>query len=124
MLPDALMGIDYPQPLYARDLANRLRNSGLQGPLAGAGGNENQWRGEQVGPYLAFFTGQPYMGSEAAPTAEELKSSGAKLVIFDRHLKLDGLENSPEFRDLDSVLFGSQEEANSYPLKVYQFVPQ
>lgn len=120
MLPEALNGIDYPQSRYARDLADRLRNAGLQGPLAGAGSNQNQWRGEQMGPYLALFTNQPYVGSEAAPSSEDLKASGARVVVFDRALQLSGVKEDPAFRDLDNVLFESKEEAEKYPLKVYQ----
>lgn len=119
-LPRALTGLDNPAAVYSRDLATRLQEAGLTGPIAAVGGTGNEWRGDYVGPYIAFFINQPYLGSEAASAAAKFKASGARLLIVDRQLSLVELEQDPVFRDLDMVLFKSKEEADKYPLKTYQ----
>jgi hypothetical protein len=120
-LPRALKGLEDPAATYAYDLAKRLQAAGLYGAIAGTGCYRNPWEGEPVEPYVALFTNQRYYDCEPNPTAERLKGSRAKLVIVDRRLPLTAtLEQDPAFKNLDHVLFTSKEEADTYPLKVYQ----
>lgn len=55
-----------------------------------------------------------------ADSAVKFKASGARLLIVDRQFPRADLELDPAFRDLDTVLFKSKEEADQYPLKTYQ----
>lgn len=119
VLPVALQGIDYPQGIYTKDFAARLEAAKMQGSIAGVGEASNPWQGEYIGQYLALFTNQPYFGSEPVADAVKLKSSGARLIVLDRHLPHGELENDPSFRNLDSDLFGSKQEADQYPLKAF-----
>ncbi len=121
MLPKALRGLDDPRTTYAYDLAKRLQAANVSGPMVGAGGYDSLWGGYSAGVYLAFYMNEPYLGNEAQPTAESFKRTDAKLIIIDRQLPLNAeLEQDPAFQNLDGVLFGSQDEAGKYPLKVYR----
>jgi hypothetical protein len=120
-LPQALKGLEDPAATYAYDLAKRLQAAGIHGAIVTARGYSQPWVGEYIGSYIGFFTNQPYYGGESNPTAETLKWSGAKLAIIDRRLPLiTELDQDPSFKNLDSVLFTSKEEADTYPLKIYQ----
>ncbi len=122
ILPVALRGLDYAPGIYTQDLAARLEAAQVHGPIAGVGEPPNPWQGEYIGHYLAMFTNQPYFGSERVADAVKLKSSGARLIVLDRHLPHGELEQDPSFRDLDSELFGSKQEADQYPLKAFLVV--
>jgi hypothetical protein len=124
-LPVALQGLDYPPGIYSKDFAVRLEAAKVHGPIAGVGEHSNPlhgeytWHGDYIGQYLALFTNQPYFGSERVADAVKLKSSGARLVVLDRHLPHGELEQDPSFRNLDSELFRSKQEADQYPLKAF-----
>ena len=69
----------------------------------------------------SYFLGQPWYGDEANPTAKSFQRSGARLVIVHRTAPVVAeLERDAYWRDLDSLLFPSAEEASRFPLKVYQ----
>jgi hypothetical protein len=120
-LPQALKELEDPAATYAHDLAKRLQAASVYGAIAGTGCYSNPWAGEPIEPSVALFTNQPYYDCESNPTTERLKRSAANLVIVYRRLPLiAGLDQDPAFKNLDSVLFPSKEEADTYPWKVYQ----
>jgi hypothetical protein len=120
-LPQALKELEDPAATYAHDLAKRLQAASVYGAIAGTGCYSNPWAGEPIEPSVALFTNQPYYDCESNPTTERLKRSAANLVIVYRRLPLiAGLDQDPAFKNLDSVLFPSKDEADTYPWKVYQ----
>ncbi|UCF66027.1 MAG: hypothetical protein JSV80_09445 [Acidobacteriota bacterium] len=112
-LPSSLRGVSHPS-VHAPELARRLDHVGLVGPLIGVDNND--------GIYVAYHMEQPWYGDEQRVSAERILGSGAKLLIVPRrspHLAdLDGLTGV--LRDLDHVLFESEQEAASMPLKTYE----
>ena len=98
-------------------LTNKLKATGIQGPIAGSA----MIAGGRTGLYVAFLLNQPWYGDEPNPNATSFKKSGAKLILLRRQSKaLAELAGDSAFRDLDERLFGSVQEANEFPLKVYE----
>ena len=111
-LPVALRGLEDPS-VIAHALAMKLQAAHVSGPLAGIGTKE--------GLYMAFFMNQPWYGEEPHPTLERLKTVPAMLYVIPRHADLLAqLDADTTFRNLDSLLFASAEEAQCYPWRVYQ----
>ena len=64
---------------------------------------------------------EPWYGDEPNATATAFKKSGAKLILLTRRSGVvTELARDPAFRDLDDRLFSSVEEANEFPVKVYE----
>jgi hypothetical protein len=117
----ALHGVKEPLSTYATDLAGRLRATGIRGPVAGAGELADPWIGEAVAYFVAFLLDEPFYGSDPEPRPEHFKKSGAKLLVINRQAPVVAdLNRDPDFVGLDSVLFSSQEQADRYPLKVFE----
>jgi hypothetical protein len=113
----ALEGIPDPASHVAKALAEKLRAAQIRGPIAGSG----LIAGGRTGLYLAFLMNEPWYGDEVSPTVAALKRSGARLfVIARRHPLTNQLKSEPVFKDLDGLLFSSREEAEQFPLKVFQ----
>jgi hypothetical protein len=64
---------------------------------------------------------QPWYGEERHPTPEQLKATPATLYVMPRNaVLLNDLDVDFTWRNLDSLLFASAEEAQRYPWRVYQ----
>ena len=113
----AVEGIQDPASIFAQMLANKLKAAGIQGPIAGSA----MIAGGRTGLYVAFLLNEPWYGDEPNPTTTSFKKSGAKLILLRRQSKvLAELAGDSAFRDLDERLFSSAQEANEFPLKVYE----
>jgi hypothetical protein len=113
----AVEGIQDPASIFAQVFANKLKATGIQGPIAGSA----MIVGGRTGLYVAFLLDEPWYGDEPNPTATSFKKSGAKLILLRRQSKvLAELAWDSAFRDLDERLFSSTQEASGYPLKVYE----
>jgi hypothetical protein len=113
----ALEGIPDPASQVAMALAEKLQGGQFRGPIAGSG----LIAGGRTGLYLAFLMNEPWYGDEVSPTVASLKRSGARLfVIARRHPLTNQLRLEPVFKDLDGLLFSSREEAEQFPLEVFQ----
>ena len=109
-LPAAVGTSSHPSLLH-RQIARRLGESGLQGPIAG---------GRTAGLEIAFFLNQPWYGDEPDATVSRLKASGAKLVVARRDSPLAaGLEREPGFRNVDAVAFDGSPQAEASGLTLY-----
>ena len=116
-LPFALGGIPDPASTVARVLAARLTQARISGPVAGSA----LVFGNRTGLFLAFHLDQPWYGDEPNASVDGFTRSGARLVAVNRHQPIAGeLETDPAFRDLDGQLFTSKEEAEAYPVKLYE----
>ena len=101
----------------AHDLAGRIEAAHLAGPIAGSG----TLPGGRTGMYVAFLLNQPWYGDELQPTIETVKASGARLFVVNRESTLaTTLARAPGVTDLDRKLFANAEEAEKFPLIVFQ----
>jgi membrane-associated protease RseP (regulator of RpoE activity) len=81
---------------------------------------------QRAGLYTAYFLNMPWHGDEVQPTAESFLKSGARLVVVTRgetenfNPLARSLAEHPGFRNLDSVLFASPDEAKEFPLAVFE----
>lgn len=101
---------------YAADLAHRIQQARLAGPVAGSA----MLPGGRTGLYLAFLLDQPWYGDKPGATASEFYTSGARLVVARRGSVLDdALAQAPEFADLDGRLFSGAAAAERFPVRVY-----
>ena len=122
LLRQALAGLKNPNSAYARDLTHRLQAASISGDIAAAGSSlHNSLNVEVVSYKTAFFTDRRYCGWERETTPTRIKNSGARLVIVDRSLPLvTELNADPGFRNLDHILFHSNDVADRYPFQVYE----
>ena len=114
---DAFKGLDASATTLSHDLAAKIHAVGRDGEIAAVGTCL-----DPVPPsFVAFFLAQVYHGCELDSTAMRIKSSGAKLILITRRLPLtEELEKDLAFEDLDNLLFKSPENAEKFPLKVFQ----
>jgi hypothetical protein len=113
-LPRALKAIENEPATQAADLAKLIEVSGLQGPIAGVG-NCRRYHAQ----YVAFLLQHSHYGCDNDPTIEEVKASGASLLVVNRDYPLtEELDKDSAFSDLDYLLFGSEDQAVRSPLKV------
>ncbi len=119
-LAGALVGYANPAAEAAAVLARRLQQAELTGPLAGSG----MLYGGRTGLYVAYLTGQPWLGDEPRADAERYAASGARLIVVPRrHPVAALLAASPRFTDLDARLFTDRAEAEGFPLRVFERAP-
>jgi hypothetical protein len=115
-LPEALRGLEKPS-IIAHALAMKLQAAHMRGPLAGVGSEKDLYMAFGI----AFFMNQPWYGEERHPTLEQLKATQATLYVIPRTAAvLAQLDADSIWRNLDSLLFASAEEAQRYPWRVYQ----
>jgi hypothetical protein len=120
-LREALQGLHDPVSAYAADLAGRLRSKGIHGPIAGTGDLTDPWTGEFVGDFVAFLLDEPFYGSDPQPAPEHFRASGAKLILINRQASVVAeMNRDPDFVSLDNALFASQDQADRYPVKVFE----
>jgi hypothetical protein len=101
------------------DLAQRLKQAGLNGPVAGSSA-----RSFRCSLYVAFFLEQPWFGDVRPGTIDLLKTSKARIIVVDRREPVAAdLEKDRSFRDLDEVLFSSAVAADQCGLKAFEFIP-
>jgi hypothetical protein len=101
----------------AYELAQKIRDAKLSGPVAGSA----RLPGGRAGLYLAYLLDQPWFGDEPAADVSSYRRSGATLIVVRRGSRIArDLEGDPWFRDLDPQLFGSVEEADRFPLRAYK----
>jgi hypothetical protein len=113
----ALVGMPNPANDCARELATRLQAAKLTGPVAGSG----LLPGGRAGLFLAYYTSQPWYGDLVSPNPAGFRASRAKLIVVRRGLPLqEALETDPAFQNLDRRLFTKREEAEDFPLVVYE----
>ncbi len=102
---------------YAADLASRLEHAQLAGPVVGSA----MLPGGRTALYVAFLLNQPWYGDQLQPTPTDFQRSGARLALVIRGSALAAaLEQDPGFVDLDARLFAGPEQANEYPVKVFE----
>jgi hypothetical protein len=118
-LVSALVGYANPAAEAAVLLAKRLEMVGRTGPIAGSG----FLYGGRTGLYVAYLTGQPWLGDEPDADAERYARTGARLVLVPRQGPVaEQLAASGWFADLDPALFADREEAARFPLRVFERV--
>lgn len=101
----------------AHVLAQKIRDAHLFGPVAGSG----RLPGGRTGLYLAFLLDQPWLGDELAASASSFKHSGADLIVVNRGSKVAReLESDANVLNLDSHLFGSEQVAEKFPLRIFK----
>ncbi len=104
----------------AADLARRIEQANLTGPVAGSA----SLPGGRTGLYLAFLLNQPWYGDEVHPAAVDLRNSGARLAVVTRRSTFAAqLDQDTGFVDLDQKLFSDAGEADRCPAKVYEINP-
>jgi hypothetical protein len=105
--------------VQAHQLARKITDAHLAGPVAGSG----RLPGGRTGLYLAFLLNQPWHGDEPRPSAAGFKQSGARLIIVGRESPVTmDMEGDSSFRSLDGDLFASPEQARASPLRVFEVV--
>jgi hypothetical protein len=121
----AASGLRHEGGRVAQALAAKMRQASLVGPVAGSGmGQATDF--QRAGLYTAYFLNMPWHGDEVQPTAESFLKSGARLVVVTRgetenfNPLARSLAEHPGFRNLDSVLFASPDEAKEFPLAVFE----
>lgn len=115
----ALAGIPNAAGHFAHDLAGRMKQAGIEGPVAGSA----LMQGGRAGLFTAFLLRQPWQGDEADPSRAAIRASGARFYILHRGDPLASqLENSSAFRSLDAELFHPLSEAETHPLRVFEIV--
>ena len=76
-LRQSLTGLDRPAGKYAYEIVKKMQISGTAGPVAAAGNVE------AVAEFVSFIAREPYYGVEPNPTFEQIKQSGADLLVVD-----------------------------------------
>jgi hypothetical protein len=105
--------------VQAHQLARKISEAHLAGPVAGSG----RLPGGRTGLYVAFLLNQPWFGDEPLPSAAGFKQSGARLIIVGRESPaVKELDVDPGFHSLDGDLFVSPDQARAAPLKVYEAI--
>jgi len=103
---------------YAAQLAIRMREAEVLGPIAGSA----NLPGGRTGLYVAFHLNQPWHGDELSPTPESILASGAKFFLVRRASPLaETLLVRSEFENLDERLFRRSEMA--FPVQVFAIKP-
>jgi hypothetical protein len=101
----------------AVELSGRLRTAQLHGSFAGSA----SLPGGRTGLYVSFFLGQPWFGDESNPTPDSIKTSGADFFVVNRRSALaESLATNSTFINLDPQLFATPDEANHFPVMVFQ----
>ncbi len=105
---------------FAHELAAKMRAKNLGGPIAGSA----LMQGGRAGFYTAFLLGERWLGDEPGATPERFRESGAMFIIVLRDsAQFDAMNRAAGFRNLDTKLFSSAEEAANFPLCVFEVVP-
>ena len=113
----ACQGIPDPASLYAQDLAQRLRQAGVSGPIAGNG----LVAGGRVGLLTAFRIGQPWFGEGAGAGVEAFLQSGAELAVVQRRQPVArALAAAERVTNLDEFLFKDGEDPGLYLLQAFR----
>jgi len=96
---------------YARELANKLQSANVHGSIVG---------GREAGLFTALVAERAWYGDKMNPTIDELKNSGADLVILPRYeTEIEQSNQGQTFVNIDSLLFNGEENTKKFPLKVY-----
>jgi hypothetical protein len=113
----ALVGIPNPANDVAQDLAARMDKAKLRGPIAGSA----YLPGGRVGLFTAYLLNEPWYGDTLTASSSGYHSSRAKFILVRR---LDtvarDLDRDRSFENLDSKLFPLPNEAENYPIKVFE----
>ena len=126
----ALMGSTNAETRVAKELADKIQVANVKGSIAGSGLVQLGGLPQRAGLYAAFFLGVPWHGDEVNATPERFLASGARLAVVPRgsgdspSTLVQSLLANPSFRDLDSVLFKSADEAKAFPLRVFEINPK
>lgn len=116
----ALTGRTDPPSLLAHDLAARIRQAQLRGPLAGNG----LVAGGRVGLLTAYLLHERWLGEGAQADPDQTATCGARTIILRRQQALaTALARDARFRNLDTILFKQGEDHVTYPLQVFEITP-
>lgn len=116
-LASSLEGIPNPGGYATIDLVDRLQQAQIKGPIAGDG----LLVGSRTGLFVAALMNQPWYGDKYGVVGTDYMTCGADYIIVHRQHRVNSdMEFNPAFRDLDTVLFPDELQAEQYPLKVYQ----
>jgi hypothetical protein len=119
--PMALLGIGDPASLVAQDLAQRMKQAGLRGPIAGSA----TLAGVKTGLYVASLLDAPWHGDELRPGFESIRKSSCRFYIAPRGSAVAGeLKGAAGFRDLDPVLLPEADLRETHPLQVFEVLPR
>ncbi len=124
----SLMGSPHEATRYAKSLAEKIDAAGVSGPIAGSGLVMAGASPQRAGLYTAFFLGVPWHGDRQQAGPDDFAQSGARLAVVPR-----GTLESPDalaarlaadtrFRDLDNQIFGSAQDAQESPLKLFEIM--
>lgn len=110
------------QYLAAKILADKLRVTGLIGPVASVGPHDYRIDlQDRTDLYVAYLLNVPWFGhmNEVHDT-EEILSSGADLILLPRGSAIPKqLRENPRFASANKQLFGCDEGNGKFPFEVY-----
>ena len=110
----ALVGIPNAGNAFARELAARMDDAGMSGPIAGSA----TLQGGRAGLYTAYHLGEPWLGDDEKAEPTRFAESGADflvMTVFDS--RIEALVVGGLFEDATPELF-SAEEAERFPLRI------
>ncbi len=113
----ALEGRPHPGGYFALELVERMQAARISGTVAG----KAMLMGSRTGLYIACLLNKPWFGDLPEAAGADYLSCGAEIIIVCRwHRVNSDMEFNPAFRDLDAVLFPDEQQAEEFPLRVYQ----
>ncbi len=113
----ACAGIPNAGNNYAEVLAERMREAGLSGPIAGSA----TLQGGRAGLYTAFHLGEAWLGDDQQAGAKEFAEAGAQVVIltvFDP--RVEAMVDAEVYTDVTPELF-AEKEWGGFPLRVFRY---
>ena len=114
---EAVDGIASNGGQAALELARKLEQHGMEGPVAGDG----LVRGCRTGLYLACLIDAEWWGDDPRAEVADYLECGASLIVLPHgHPALIEMQLSPSFRDLVREWYG--EEADLFPLRVFRVI--
>jgi len=112
----ALVGIPNAGNAFARELATRMKEQGLSGPIAGSA----TLQGGRAGLYTAFHLNEPWLGDDKDAGAAEFAGSGAQFVILTAFDKRGAELGANQLFEEATASVVSPGEAEGFPLRIFK----
>lgn len=114
----SLSGLPNPATRLAKVLAEKIKQQGEAGPIAGSG----LILGNRSGLFAAWFLEVPWLGDELNATPDSFRASGARWVVVDARRPVTAqLDVDRRFRDRTHELL-EVPTTERLPVKVYEVV--